>query len=83
MHLNFTPEYTLVAMLAGTFSLVEVPELQGLIEAVPKASAPIKVTLVGRVTLVRLSHVLKAELPIEETPVGMLMLDRTRFNSNA
>ena len=84
MHENCTPEYTLVAMLAGTFSLVVVPGLQGLISSIPpKASAPIKETLAGRVILVRLSHFLKAELPIEETPIGMLMLDKTRFSSNA
>jgi hypothetical protein len=45
-----TPEYTLTAMLAGTYSVLEAV-LQGAITVSPKAPAPIRVTLSGMTML--------------------------------
>ena len=56
LHENCTAEYTLTAMLAGTYSVAVVPELQGATEVSPKAAIPRAVTLAGRVMLERLSQ---------------------------
>ena len=56
LHAYFTPEYTLTAMLAGTYSLAVVPALQGALEASPKALRSILVTDVGSVMLERPVH---------------------------
>ena len=74
MHENCTGEYTLGAMLTGTFSVAAVPVLHGTTEAVPNASLPIVVMLLGSVMLVRTQE-WKAKLSIILTPVGMLILD--------
>ena len=54
LQLYCTAEYTLTAMLAGTYSVALVPELQGAIVVFPNASPPIAIRLVGMLTLVRL-----------------------------
>ena len=54
MHEYCTAEYTLTAMLAGTYSVAVVPVLQGATEADPKALPPIAERLVGMLILVRL-----------------------------
>ena len=75
-HEYFTPEYTLTAMPADTYSLAAVPVLQGAVEADPKACVPIALTAEGRVMLVRAKQFSKAKLPMVLTPVGMWMLDK-------
>ena len=54
MHAYCTPEYTLTAMLAGTYSVAVVPVLQGAKLLSPKAIEPIVTTPVGMVMLVKL-----------------------------
>ena len=51
LHSNCTAEYTLAAMLAGTYSVLAAV-LQGAISAVPKAFMPMLVRLLGRMMLV-------------------------------
>ena len=48
LHAYCTAEYTLTAMLAGTYSVAVVPVAQGAIVAVPKAFMPMLVRLLGR-----------------------------------
>ena len=69
------PEYTLTAMLAGTYSAVAVPVLQGAIEADPKAPLPIEVRLMGRLMLSRPVQPLNALLSMDLIP-GKLILVR-------
>ena len=75
LHAYCTAEYTLTAMLAGTYS-VALPVLQGAKESAPKASPPMFERDVGSVILVRLLHRRNANWPMVITLVGMLMLDR-------
>lgn len=56
MHENCTPEYTLATMLAGTYNLVVVPDLQGDTVADPKALPPMEMRLLGSMMLDRLLH---------------------------
>ena len=83
LHENFTPEYTLTAMLAGTCSSAVVPLLHGVFEASPKALTPIAVTLVGRLILVRLVQPRKTPVSIEVRLLGMTTLDKTVQASKA
>jgi hypothetical protein len=76
LHENCTSEYTLTAILAGTYRLAVVPVLQGASEADPNANSPIAVTLVGMLMLDRLVQDWNAPMPISMTLVGMSMLDR-------
>ena len=70
LHEYCTPEYTLTAMLAGTYSVAVVPVLQGRSkEALPKAFMPIAVTLEGRKIVVRPEQPEKALMPINLTLV--------------
>jgi len=76
VHEYCAPEYTLTAMLAGTYSVAVVPVLQGAREPSPKAMKPIDCTPVGIMILVRLLQDLKACAAIEVTPDGRLMPDK-------
>ena len=75
-------EYTLTAILAGTYSVLAAV-LQGARVASPNALVSINVTLVGMTILNRLLSYPKAIKPIVRTPVGMLMLERLVQDLNA
>ena len=64
LHEYCTDEYTLTAMLAGTYSVAVVPGLQGGEEVSPKALLPIALRLFGRMMLDKLPHSVKTSLPI-------------------
>ena len=75
LHEYFTLEYTLSAMLAGTYSVALVPVAQGRVSSFPKASSPMRVRLLGRMMVDNELHSWKVPWSKETTDVGMLMLD--------
>jgi D-aminopeptidase len=74
LHENCTSEYTLSAMLAGTYSVAVVPVLHGATEADPKAPLPIEVRLTGRVMFVRLVQDSNTPVPMPERELGRTIL---------
>ena len=76
LHAYFAAEYTLTAMLTGTFNLAVVPELQGARRPDPKARVPIFKRDVGSVMLDNLVQDSKAFSPTEIPLVGISTLRR-------
>jgi D-aminopeptidase len=76
LHWDCAPEYTLNAMLAGTYIVAVVPMLQGAANSHPKAQKPIEVTLVGMVMVDTAEQLKKENSPIANTLDGMVMFDR-------